>query len=117
MAATPKEPPTTSPPSASQSNGEEKAIRDRLLERLKQMQWRSLITATRNDLYLALAYTVRDLIMSRAVSTEDTFIERGNLKMVCYLSAEFLMGPHLGNNLLSLGLTEKVRAALRTRRR
>ena len=110
MAATQKEIPTTF--SLPKSNGEEKAIRDRFLERLKQMQWRSLITATRNDLYLALAYTVRDMIMSRAVSTEDTFLERGDLKMVCYLSAEFLMGPHLGNNLLALGLTEKVRNAL-----
>ena len=109
MSATPKTQPV---PSRISSNGDEKAIRDRFLERLKQMQWRSLITATPNDLYLALAFTIRDMIMSRAVSTEDTFIERGNLKMVCYLSAEFLMGPHLGNNLISLGLTDKVRAAL-----
>jgi glycogen phosphorylase len=108
MSAAPKES-TISP---LKSNGDEKAIRDRFLDRLKQMQWRSLISATRNDLYLALAYTVRDLLMERAVATNDAIFERGDVKMVCYLSAEFLMGPHLGNNLIALGLTDKVRAAL-----
>jgi glycogen phosphorylase len=100
------------PISAAPTNGVEKAIRDRFLERLKQMQWRSLISATRNDKYLALAYTVRDLLMERAVATNDAIFERGDVKMVCYLSAEFLMGPHLANNLIALSLTEKVRAAL-----
>ncbi|HVT81951.1 MAG TPA: glycogen/starch/alpha-glucan phosphorylase [Phycisphaerae bacterium] len=89
-----------------------KKLRDRFLERLQQMQWRSLITATRNDLYLALAYLVRDELVARAVHTADAFIERGNLKMVAYLSAEFLMGPHLGNNLVALGCMDKINAAL-----
>jgi glycogen phosphorylase len=89
-----------------------KLLRERFLERLTHVQWRSLITATRNDLYLALAYTVRDALTTRAASTLDTILERGNLKMVSYLSAEFLMGPHLGNNLVNLGLTETVRTAL-----
>jgi starch phosphorylase len=105
------QPQTKTPPL--NSNGEEKAIRDRFLERLKQMQWRSLISATRNDKYLALAYVVRDLLMGRAVATNDAIFETGDVRMVCYLSAEFLMGPHLANNLLSLGITEKVRAALK----
>jgi starch phosphorylase len=88
------------------------SLRHRFLERLKQMQWRSLITATKNDLYMALAFTVRDILMDRAVNTADTYIESGDVKMVCYLSAEFLMGPHLGNNLVNLGCTGQVRAAL-----
>jgi starch phosphorylase len=33
-------------------------------------------------------------------------------KVVCYLSAEFLLGPHLGNNLINLGLAEPVRGAV-----
>ena len=50
---------------ANKANGELlKTIRDRFIERLKQMQWRSLISATRNDLYMALAYSVRDLLLS-----------------------------------------------------
>ncbi len=88
------------------------ALRNRFLDRLQQMQWRSLITATRNDLYLALAYLVRDELVARAVHTTDAFLSRGNLKMVSYLSAEFLMGPHLGNNLVALGCMDKVREAL-----
>jgi glycogen phosphorylase len=97
---------------ALRGNGGAKLFRERFLYRLQQTQWRSLITATRNDLYMALAYTVRDELVQRAVSTTETFFERGDQKMVCYLSAEFLMGPHLGNNLVNLGLMELARAAL-----
>ena len=89
-----------------------KRFRDRFLQRLQRSQWRSLISATRNDLYMALAYAVRDRLIERAVSTIDTFTERGDMKMVCYLSAEFLMGPHLGNNLVNLGIMDLAREAL-----
>src|SRR5512133_2936515 len=92
--------------------GQAKAIRERFLGHLEKMQWRSLITATRNDLYLALAYTVRDELVARGVRTADRFLEQGDLKMVCYLSAEFLMGPHLGNNLINLEWMETVKRAL-----
>jgi len=54
-----------------------KKLRERFLERLQHMQGRSLISATRNDLYLALAYLVRDELVSRAVDSFDTFVARG----------------------------------------
>ena len=67
--------------------------------------------ATRNDHYLALAYAVRDRLLHRWVGSARKFLE-GKHRTVIYLSAEYLIGPQLGRNLLSLGLTTAARTAL-----
>jgi starch phosphorylase len=67
--------------------------------------------ATCNDLYTALALTVRDRLLEREVRTLETYSER-DVRLVSYLSAEFLPGPHLANALLNLGIADQVRAAL-----
>jgi len=69
------------------------------------------MTATRNDAYTALALTVRDRVFAQGVRTLETYAAR-DTRTVAYLSAEFLPGPHLANNLLNLGLTEQARAAM-----
>jgi len=68
--------------------------------------------ATKNDLYLALALTVRDRLFERIVETMDTY-GGVNARRVAYLSAEYLPGPHSANNLLNIGITEVTREALR----
>jgi starch phosphorylase len=68
--------------------------------------------ATRNDRYLALAYSVRDRLLHRWVRTSETYF-RTRARTVCYLSAEFLMGPQLGNALVALGVEDEVRQAVR----
>ena len=72
---------------------------------------RSLERATTNDLYTALALTVRDRVLEQGVETLDRYAEQEG-RAVAYLSAEFLPGPHLGNNLLSLGITDATRQAV-----
>ncbi|MFO0714904.1 MAG: glycogen/starch/alpha-glucan phosphorylase [Sandaracinus sp.] len=67
--------------------------------------------ATRNDHYLALALAVRDRLLHRWVSSARTYLE-GEHRTVLYLSAEYLLGPQLGNNLLALGIEEAAREAL-----
>lgn len=67
--------------------------------------------ATPNDRYMALAYTVRDRMMYRAAHAVHAYLER-DFKMVCYFSAEFLLGPQLGKNLLNLGIYREVRDGL-----
>ncbi len=67
--------------------------------------------ATRNDLYLAMAYAVRDRLSHRWVHSMRTFLENKHRALI-YLSAEYLIGPQLGANLLALGLTEAAAHAL-----
>jgi starch phosphorylase len=67
--------------------------------------------ATRNDAYMALALTVRDRVLKQGVRTLEAYCEL-DTRMVAYLSAEFLPGPHLANNLLSLGIVEPARQAM-----
>ena len=72
--------------------------------------------ATRHDWYMAVAYAVRDRLLARSLSTVETITEtEPGAKLVAYLSAEFLTGPHLGNALLNLGIrgaTEDAMASL-----
>ena len=68
--------------------------------------------ATKHDLYVALALTVRDRLFQRAVESMQTY-GGADARRVAYLSAEYLPGPHLANNLLNLGITEVTREALR----
>ena len=69
------------------------------------------MVATPHDLYAALALTVRDRLLKRSVRTLETYAQR-DVRVVAYLSAEFLPGPHLANNLLNLGIVEPTRQAL-----
>ncbi|MBP0018987.1 MAG: glycogen/starch/alpha-glucan phosphorylase [Cyanobacteria bacterium SBLK] len=68
-------------------------------------------TATKNDYYMALAYTVRDRLLQRWLNTMQTYI-REDVRVVCYLSAEFLVGPHLANNLINMGLYARMKQAI-----
>jgi starch phosphorylase len=69
------------------------------------------IAATPNDLYHALALTIRDRVFQRVVETLEAYAVE-DARVVAYLSAEFLPGPHLANKLLCLGITEPMRQAL-----
>ena len=86
-------------------------LKDTFISNLFCVQGRSLAAATRNDCYMALAYTVRDRLLERWIRTRDTYFER-DVRMVCYLSAEFLTGPHLENNLINLGIYNEVHQAM-----
>jgi starch phosphorylase len=68
--------------------------------------------ATPHDWYLALAYSVRDRMLERWAQTVQTYFAR-DVKVACYLSAEFLIGPQLNNNLLNLGIEASASAAMR----
>jgi len=87
------------------------AFKHAFLDNLFYVQGKTPALATRHDYYMALAYTVRDRLLHRWVSTAAAYTEQGS-RTVAYFSAEFLMGPHLGNNLVNLGIREEVRQAV-----
>jgi glycogen phosphorylase len=74
---------------------------------------RSERVATKHDLYFALALTVRDRVFQRTVESMESY-GGANARRVAYLSAEYLPGPHLANNLLNLGITDATRKAVKS---
>ncbi|MBI1283547.1 MAG: glycogen/starch/alpha-glucan family phosphorylase [Thiobacillus sp.] len=87
------------------------ALRRSFIDNLFYLTARSFEKATPFDFYTALAFTVRDRILERFITTGENY-KRSNARTVCYLSAEFLLGPHLGNNILNLGLRDNLDEAL-----
>jgi starch phosphorylase len=68
-------------------------------------------SATKADMYLALAYAVRDLLANRWLDTQQSYYINDS-KRVYYISMEFLMGRTLGNALINLGVMEQWDEAL-----
>jgi starch phosphorylase len=87
------------------------AIKSAILENLYYVQARIPRIATQNDWYMALAYTVRDRMLDRWVRSIAA-LQRSS-RAVCYLSAEFLPGPHLANAMMNLGIYEQTREAVK----
>lgn len=81
------------------------------LDNLFYIQGKFPALASKNDYYMALAYTVRDRLLRRWLNTAETYTNT-QARTVCYLSAEFLMGPHLGNNLINLGIYDQIKQAM-----
>jgi len=86
-------------------------LRQSFIDNLFCALGRVSMAATPNDIYTALALTVRDRIHKQGVRTMEARSEQ-EARVVVYLSAEFLTGPHLANNLLNLGIVDQTRGAL-----
>jgi glycogen phosphorylase len=89
------------------------ALRQAISDHLRYSIGRATSVLTPAHYYQALALAVRDRLQQRWFASMQTFLDLSR-KVVCYLSAEFLMGPQLGNNLLNLRIEEAARAALAT---
>lgn len=80
-------------------------------DQMKLLYRRTLEDGTKEQLYQAVSYAVKDDIIDRWIATHKEF-EKRNSKIVYYLSMEFLMGRALGNNMLNLTYYEEVKKAL-----
>ncbi len=67
--------------------------------------------ATMQDIYFALSLTIRDRVFKEFLTTTRKITDR-DARVVAYLSAEYLPGPHLAKNILGLGVIEQTRAAM-----
>ena len=88
------------------------AVFDGMTEHLFFTLGKLATTASLRDLYMALSYAVRDRLMTRYLASQEA-IRAKPQKTVAYLSAEFLIGPQLNNNLLNLGITKEAEEAVR----
>jgi starch phosphorylase len=89
------------------------AIRKSFLARLLYSLCKHPVSSTVLDRFLSLAYTVRDAMAERWIETQGRYYLRDS-KRVYYLSAEFLMGRALYNNMINLGIAQGCDAALRS---
>src|SRR5262245_18428365 len=79
------------------------AIAAALIDNLQCLLGKPPQNATRNDWYMALAFTARDRLLDRYTRAIERIASADPaVKAVAYLSAEFLTGPHLGNSLICL---------------
>lgn len=87
------------------------AIKENIIHHLMSFQGRDPEMAGAGDVYKALAYTMRDLMVQKWISTQKTFYAKEK-KRVYYLSLEFLIGRSLGNSMINLGILEDARQAV-----
>lgn len=88
------------------------AIKQSFLENLAYIQGKFAPIATKNDYYMTLAYTIRDRLMATWTKTARTYFNQA-ARTVCYLSAEFFLGPQLGANIHNLGIQNEVKQAMK----
>ena len=86
-------------------------LKQAVADHLRYSLGRLTAVASPHHYYRALALAVRDRMQHRWINTTQTYFDLQR-KVACYLSAEFLMGPHLGNNLMNLGIEQAARTAL-----
>ena len=82
------------------------------MRHLQYTQVKDKYSATKADLYLALSFAVRDMLVERWLDTQQSYYIN-DAKRVYYLSMEFLMGRTLGNSLINLGIMEECENALK----
>ena len=78
---------------------------------LMSFQGRDPDRAGDQDVYRALSYALRDVLMEKWIKTQKTFYA-GKMKRVYYLSLEFLVGRSLGNAIINMGLMDEITQAL-----
>jgi len=88
-----------------------KAFKEAFENNLYYTRGQAVQSASANDSYMALSYTVRDHLVDRWRKTVDTYFET-NPKFIYYLSAEYLMGRQLPQNMLYTETTDLARQSL-----
>ena len=87
------------------------AFKESVKENVKFLYRKKLEEATQEQIFQAVCYTVKDVIIDNWLETQNAYKEQ-DPKTVYYMSMEFLMGRALGNNLINLTAYKEVKEAL-----
>ncbi len=93
-----------------QDNRSAEGIRSAFLRHIRRTVGKPIELAGELDRYRAMAHVVRDRVMDDWIETVEMY-KAEEVRVVCYLSAEFLLGPHLLNGMLNLGITRAAEVA------
>lgn len=86
-------------------------FKKKLAANVKTLSRKTIETATKEQLYEALVFTIRDYVTDKWLETHETY-DKSGCKIVCYLSMEFLMGRFLGNAILNMTMLSDVKEVL-----
>ncbi|MGL4362734.1 MAG: glycogen/starch/alpha-glucan phosphorylase [Cellulosilyticaceae bacterium] len=86
-------------------------FKEEILDHIRSFSRTTLEDATKEELYQAVSFAVRDIITNNWIQSQK-LVKTHKPKILYYLSMEFLVGRSLGNNLLNLTVTEGVKEAL-----
>ena len=90
---------------------EKENFKKQVTENVKLLFRKSIKEASQQQIFQAVAYSVKDVIIDQWMASQDAF-EKQDPKTVYYMSMEFLMGRALGNNLINLCAYQDVKEAL-----
>ena len=90
---------------------EKKAFIKNVKDTVRSLYRKTLEEATQQEIYQAVSYAVKDVVIDEWLATQQTF-NKEDPKIVYYMSMEFLMGRALGNNLINLTAYKEVKEAL-----
>ena len=90
---------------------EKEAVKAAVKENVKTLYRKKIEEASKQQIFQAVSYAVKDIIMDDWFETQNKY-EEENVKTVYYMSMEFLMGRALGNNLINMTAYTEVKEAL-----
>ena len=87
------------------------ALKQSIVDNVKVLYKKTIDEATTEQVFQAVSYAVKDIIIDNWIKTHKAYEEK-DVKVLYYMSMEFLMGRALGNNLINLGEINEVKEAL-----
>ena len=90
---------------------DKETFKKNVIYNVKSQFRKTIDEATPNQVFQAVAYAVKDVIIDEWIATHKEY-EKQDVKTLYYLSMEFLMGRALGNNIINIMAKDEIKQAL-----